>query len=81
MVTTPDEARTAVKEAADAGYDFIKLTLFITPEVFDAVVSEAARNGIRVVGHVDPRVGVARALAAGQHIEHLDNYMESVLAD
>jgi hypothetical protein len=26
-------------------------------------------------------VGVARALAAGQHIEHLDNYLESVLAD
>jgi imidazolonepropionase-like amidohydrolase len=81
VVTTPDEARAAVKEAADAGYDFIKLTLFITPEVFEAVASEAARNGIRVVGHVDPRVGVARALAEGQHIEHLDNYMESVLAD
>jgi hypothetical protein len=26
-------------------------------------------------------VGVARALAAGQQIEHLDNYLESVLAD
>lgn len=81
VVTTPDEARNAVKESADAGYDFIKLTLFITPEVFDAVVSEAARNGIRVVGHVDPRVGVLRAVAAGQHIEHLDNYLESALAD
>jgi imidazolonepropionase-like amidohydrolase len=81
VVTTPEDARVAVKEAADAGYDFVKLTLFITPEVFEAVMSEAARNGIRVVGHVDPRVGVIRALAAGQHIEHLDNYMESVLAD
>jgi imidazolonepropionase-like amidohydrolase len=81
VVKTADEARTAVKECADAGYDFIKLTIDITPEVFDAVVSEAARNGIRVVGHVDPRVGVAKALAAGQHIEHLDNYMESVIRD
>ncbi len=81
VVTTPEEARAAVKEVADAGYDFVKLTLDITPEVFDAIVAEAARNGIRVIGHVDPRVGVARALAAGQHIEHLDNYMESVLAD
>ena len=34
-----------------------------------------------MIGHVDPRVGVRRALAAGQHIEHLDNYLESVLAD
>lgn len=81
VVTSPEDARIAVKESADAGYDFIKLTLYITPAVFDAVVAEAARNGIRIVGHVDPRVGVARALAAGQHIEHLDNYMESVLAD
>jgi imidazolonepropionase-like amidohydrolase len=81
VVTTPEEARAAVKDVADAGYDFVKLTLLITPEVYDAVVAEAARNGIRVVGHVDPRVGVARALAAGQHIEHLDNYLESVLAD
>jgi imidazolonepropionase-like amidohydrolase len=81
VVTTPGEARTAVKEMADLGYDFIKLTLFITPPVYDAIVSEAKRQGIRVVGHVDPRIGVARALAAGQQIEHLDNYLESVLAD
>ena len=80
VVTTPEEASAAVKESADVGYDFIKLTLFITPAVFDAICAEAARQ-IRVVGHADARVGVARALAAGQHIEHLDNYMESVLAD
>jgi imidazolonepropionase-like amidohydrolase len=81
VVTTPEEAQAAVKEVADAGYDFVKLTLLISPPVFDAIIAEAARNGIRVVGHVDPRVGVARALAAGEHIEHLDNYLESVLSD
>jgi len=80
-VTSPGEARAVVKEVADAGYDFVKLTLAITPPVFDAIVREAAVNGIRVIGHVDPRVGVMRALAAGQQIEHLDNYLESVLAD
>jgi len=81
VVTTADSARRAVREVADAGYDFVKLTVDITPEVYEAVVDEAARRGIRVVGHVDPRVGVARALAAKQQIEHLDNYMESVLVD
>lgn len=81
VVTNAQEAQAAVKAAADAGYDFIKLTLLITPPVFDAIMAEAVRQGIRVVGHVDARVGVARALAAGQHIEHLDNYMESILAD
>ncbi|HEU4474481.1 MAG TPA: amidohydrolase family protein, partial [Gemmatimonadales bacterium] len=81
VVTSPGEARKAVKEMADLGYDFIKLTLFISPPVYEAIVSEAKDQGIRVVGHVDPQVGVARALAAGQQIEHLDNYLESVLAD
>jgi hypothetical protein len=67
--------------AADSGYDFVKLTTNIPPEVYDAIVTEAAQRRIRLVGHVDPRVGVARALRAKQQIEHLDNYMESVLAD
>ena len=61
-----EDARVAVKEMADLGYDFIKLTLFLTPPVYDAIVDEAKRRNIRVVGHVDPQVGVARALAAGQ---------------
>lgn len=80
VVTTPEQARAAVREVADAGYDFVKLTIFITPEVYDAVADEARRIGIRVIGHVDPQVGLARALAAGQQIEHLDSYFEAVLA-
>ena len=81
VVTTPEEARAAVRTVADAGYDFIKLTLQISRPVFDAIVDEAARRRIRVVGHVDPQVGVARAIEAGQQIEHLDNYFVAVLAD
>lgn len=81
VVTSPEDAGKAVKEMADLGYDFVKLTLFISPPVYDAIVSEAKRQRIWVVGHVDPEVGVVRALAAGQQIEHLDNYLESVLAD
>jgi imidazolonepropionase-like amidohydrolase len=81
VVATPEEARAAVRAVADAGYDFVKLTLDITRPVYDAVVDEAARSAIRVVGHVDTLVGVPRALAAGQQIEHLDAYFEAALAD
>jgi imidazolonepropionase-like amidohydrolase len=81
VVTTPDDARRAVRESKAAGYDFIKLTTSITPEVYEAVIEEAKAVGIRVVGHVDLRVGLKRALAAGQQIEHLDSYMEAVLRD
>lgn len=81
VVTTPNEARDAVRRSAEAGYDFIKITLFITRQVFDAIVDEAKTRGIRVVGHVDPEVGVRRALEAGEQIEHLDSYLEAALAD
>lgn len=81
VVTSPDEARTAVGRAADAGYDFVKITLFIARPVFDAIVDAAKARSIPVVGHVDPEVGVRRALQAGEQIEHLDSYLEATLAD
>lgn len=81
VVTTPDEARAAVRDFKAAGYDFIKLTILISRPVYDAVIETAKEVGIRVVGHVGPQVGLWRALEAGQQIEHLDTYLEAVLAD
>lgn len=81
VVTNADEAKRAVREAKAAGYDFIKLTISISPEVYDAVIQTAKEVGIRVVGHVDLRVGLQHALDSGEHIEHLDSYMEAVLKD
>jgi imidazolonepropionase-like amidohydrolase len=81
VVTTPDEARAAVRAAADSAYDFIKITNYITRPIYDAIIDEARRRRIRVDGHVEADVGVAHALASGQHIQHLDGYFEAVLAD
>ncbi|HEX8567154.1 MAG TPA: amidohydrolase family protein [Pyrinomonadaceae bacterium] len=82
VVNTTEEAREAVRKSKAAGYDFIKITTFIKPEVYEAAVDEAARQNIRVVGHADARfVTLARALKARQQIEHLDGYLEAVIAD
>jgi imidazolonepropionase-like amidohydrolase len=82
VVGTPKEAREAVRKSKAAGYDFIKVTTFIKPEVYEAAVDEAAKQNIRVVGHADSRfVTLERALKAKQQIEHLDGYMEAILAD
>lgn len=80
-VTNAEQAREAVRKSKAAGYDFVKLTDFITPEVYDAAIDEAKKQRIRVVGHVDVSVGAPKALAAGQHVEHLDAYLESCLRD
>lgn len=82
VVNTSEEAREAVRKSKQAGYDFIKVTTFIKPEVYEAAVDEAAKLNIRVVGHADSRfVGVERALKAKQQIEHLDGYLEMLLKD
>jgi hypothetical protein len=80
LVKTPDEARDAVRRAVEGGYDFVKIT-FVTRALYDAVIDEARTRRIRVVGHVDPDVGLARALETGEQLEHLDSYFEAVLAD
>ncbi|HEY0049479.1 MAG TPA: amidohydrolase family protein [Pyrinomonadaceae bacterium] len=82
VVNTAEEAREAVRKSKAAGYDFIKITTFIKAEVYEAAVDEAAKQNIRVVGHADARfVGVQRAFKAKQQIEHLDGYMEAIVAD
>ena len=81
VTTTGAEAREAVRRVKRDGYDFVKLTLFLTPPVWESIISEAAKENIRVVGHIEPEVGVTRAAAAGQQLEHLDAFLEAALAD
>jgi cytosine/adenosine deaminase-related metal-dependent hydrolase len=82
VVTNETEARDAVRRAKRDGYDFIKLTTFLEPTVYEAIIDEAARQKIRVVGHADSRyIGLARALKSGQQIEHLDSYLEALLPE
>lgn len=79
VVKTGEEARAAVRRAKADGYDFIKLTFFITREVYDAAVDEAVRQNILVIGHVDRQVGLKRAFEARQQIEHLDGFFEAMI--
>lgn len=81
VVTSPEQARQAVMDFKAAGYDFIKITNYITRPVYDAVTEAAKAAGMRVIGHVDTQVGAPRAIEAGQQIEHLDGYIECVLKD
>ena len=82
LVNTEAEARAAVAKSKQDGYDFIKVTTFLKPEVYEAIIDEANKQKIRVVGHADSRsVGLQRALKARQQIEHLDSYLEALLPE
>jgi len=80
VVTTPEEGRASVLQAKKDGYDFLKMVTDLKPEVYEAIVDEAKKVKMKVIGHADSRsIGLDRALKAGQQVEHLDAYMEALL--
>ena len=79
VVTTPDEARMAVRLAKANGNDFIKVYNDLSPECFDALIDEGRRQGMPVVGHGIERVGLRKQLAAGQlMVAHAEEFLYTV---
>ncbi|MCC6460830.1 MAG: amidohydrolase family protein [Saprospiraceae bacterium] len=81
IIETPAEAAASVRRFHKAGYDAIKITYFVQPGPYEAVVQTARALGMPLTGHVGPDIGLARALAAGQQIEHFDEFLEQLLPD
>lgn len=81
ICTDPAEAVKAVKRFKAEGYDAIKLTFMVKPDVYDAVVRTAKEENMKVTGHVGPLVKLPSALAANQQIEHMDEFIDMLLPD
>jgi phosphohistidine phosphatase SixA len=73
-------ARIAVVTAKQAGYDLIKSHQIADTEVWAAVQAEAKAQGLPTAGHVANSIGIDRAVAAGQQVEHLDSLVHALLA-
>ena len=74
-------ARGAVRAARRSGYDLIKSHHIVDPTIWQAVQDEAAREGLATAGHVANPVGLDRALAARQQVEHLDGFIFELLPE
>jgi imidazolonepropionase-like amidohydrolase len=55
VAATPEDGMQAVRDAAAEGYDFIKVYSHLNLETFTAIVDEARRLKMRVVGHIPER--------------------------
>jgi imidazolonepropionase-like amidohydrolase len=76
VVTTPEAGRAAVREDKAAGFDFIKVHNIMKPEVYAAVLDEARKEKIDVVGHIPQGITVADAIRLGQKtMEHFKGYI------
>jgi imidazolonepropionase-like amidohydrolase len=80
-VTSPEHAVRLVEEYAAQGYEGIKTHGELERAEYDSMMAAAARRKLPVSGHVTPQVGLARALEAGQQIEHLDGYLAALVPE
>jgi imidazolonepropionase-like amidohydrolase len=79
-IKTPEEGRVAVRRQAAVGVDMIKVYSNLDQVVFLAIVDEAQKLGLKVVGHVPDSIYIEDAAAAGlQSIEHFFGF-EKVIA-
>jgi len=71
IVSTPGEAREAVRQLKAAGVDFIKVYSSLPRDLYLAIAEEAKRERIPFVGHVPYAMTAAEASDAGQRsLEH-----------
>lgn len=81
-VASPDEARVAVREAKEAGYDKIKVYSFLSREAYDAIVAAAAALHMDVIGHIPMSISPEHAIDAGQRlIAHSEEVMKHAGGD
>jgi imidazolonepropionase-like amidohydrolase len=81
-VSTPELARAAVQLAKANGYDFIKVYNELSPPVFAAIVDEARKQGMAVIGHGVRSVGLPKALFEGQiMVAHAEEFLYTAFED
>lgn len=78
---TPEAARAAVRQQAEAGVDEIKVYARLNKDVFLAILDEAGKAGLKVVGHVPDSISLEDAAAAGMdESEHLFGFEKVIVA-
>jgi imidazolonepropionase-like amidohydrolase len=81
VVETPAAVPPLLASLKAAGVQSFKVYESLAPEVYEAILVEARKLGVPVVGHVPSRVGVRRCIEAGQDtIEHLDHFQRALVA-
>ena len=76
VVTTEDEAREAVRNHKNMGYDYIKVWNRLNLQLLRAAADEAQQLDIPIVGHIPHGVLVGDAVAAGMRtLEHFKGYL------
>ena len=72
---TADEAVRLVDEQADAGYDAVKVYNQVSKEEYPALIAEAKRRNLLLIGHVARGPDFEMTIHSGQSIAHLEEFL------
>lgn len=76
VTETGTEARRAVIQQKEAGYDFIKPYDYLSEEAYTAAMAEARAQNMYAVGHMVDEIPLETILSSGQQeIAHVDEYL------
>jgi hypothetical protein len=70
-----DEAVRLVDQQADAGYDAVKIYNPVSREEFPALIAEAKRRHLLLMGHIARAPGFELTIQSGQSVAHLDEFL------
>ena len=74
------QAREEVRNLKQHGVDYVEVDTTLTPELYWAIADEARKQGLRLVGHIPPKIGAASIVQADQkNVEHLGGRFLNVL--
>jgi cytosine/adenosine deaminase-related metal-dependent hydrolase len=71
---TAEEDVKLVDEQATAGYDTVKVYNQVSKEEYPALIAEAKRKNLLLMGHVARGTGFEATLKAGQSMAHLEEF-------
>jgi imidazolonepropionase-like amidohydrolase len=81
-VEDPAEARAVVAEQHEAGYDFVKVYSMLNPSEYSAILAEAKRAGMPVIGHIPWQVGWRAIITQGQAVvAHVEEFFNAGIQD
>jgi tetratricopeptide (TPR) repeat protein len=70
----PDVAVRMVDEQAELGYDAVKIYNGVSKEEYPALIAEAKRKHLLLMGHIAREPNLEMTVAAGQSIAHLEEF-------
>ena len=80
--TSVETTRKGIKNFKQKGFDAIKLGSFLNEEIYDAIIDEAKKQHLPVLGHLSTDVGLERMYKSGlSELAHVEEITKNVMSD